>query len=79
MFMKKLEAIIKKVFKIESVDINDELSPETISSWDSMNYLLFISEVEKEFGITFTMEEVLNATKLGDIKAVMRNKGVELV
>lgn len=75
--MGKLELIIKKIFKIEAADINDELSPVTISTWDSMNYLLFISEIEKEFQITFTMDEILNAKNLGDLKFIMKNKGVK--
>lgn len=75
--MGKLELIIKKIFKIEAADITDELSPVTISTWDSMNYLIFISEIEKEFQITFTMDEILNAKNLGDLKVSMRNKGVK--
>lgn len=75
--MEKLELIIKKIFKIEAADINDELSPVTISTWDSMNYLIFISEIEKEFQLTFTMDEILNAKNLGDLKVVMRNKGIK--
>ena len=74
--MEKLKLIIKKIFKIEAADINDELSPATISTWDSMNYLIFISEIEKEFQITFTMDEILKAKNLGDIKAVMNDKGI---
>ena len=76
MQMEKLKLIIKKIFKIEAADINDELSPATISTWDSMNYLIFISEIEKEFQITFTMDEILKAKNLGDIKAVMNDKGI---
>lgn len=76
--MDKLNAIIQKIFKISKEEINDEISAKTISNWDSMNYLLFISEVEKEFVITFTMDEVLNAGQLGDIKNFMRQKGVIL-
>lgn len=75
--MGKLELIIKKIFKVETADINDELSPVTISTWDSMNYLIFISEIEKEFQITFSMDEILNAQNLGDLKVIMRNKGVK--
>ena len=75
--MEKLNLIIQKIFKIGDADINDELSPLTIPTWDSMNYLIFISEIEKEFEITFTMDEILNARNLGDLKAAMSNKGVK--
>lgn len=77
MYMEKLRQIIIKIFKVVEKDIQDDMSPETISGWDSLNYLMFISEIEKEFNITFTMEEILNFKNLGDIKAAMRRKGVQ--
>ncbi len=76
--MDKLSSIAQKIFKAKPEEINDDMSQKTIPNWDSMNYLLFISEVEKEFGITFTIDEVLNANKLGDIKDCLVKKGVAL-
>lgn len=76
--MEELNQIIEKIFKVEVSAISDQMSPEDIPTWDSMNYLMFISEVEKKFQITFTMDEVLNSKNLGDIKAAIKNKGVKL-
>lgn len=76
--MDTLSAIIVKIFKVQPEEINDEMSSKTIPNWDSMNYLLFISEVEKEFGTSFTMDEVLSAQNPGDIKNFLRGKGVVL-
>ena len=75
---KKLNEIIVKIFGAKQEDINDSMSPETIPNWDSMNYLLFISDVEKEFGIQFTVDEVMEAKTLGDIKGYMIKKGIHL-
>ena len=36
-----------------------------------MNYLLFIAELEKEFGVSFTMDQVMNATTIGDLRKVV--------
>jgi hypothetical protein len=41
-----------------------------------MNYLIFISSLEKQFNISFTMDEVLGAQSLGDIKKNLFDKGV---
>lgn len=43
-----------------------------------MNYLLFISELEKEYGVSFTMDEVLNAQSLGDVRKSLRSKDVDV-
>lgn len=76
--MEKLAPIIQKIFKVSAAQINDEMSPGTIPDWDSMNYLIFISELEKEFGVQFTIDETLEAKNLGDIKRYLVNKGVKL-
>ena len=76
--MDELNQIIENIFKMKPQDIKNEMTPADIPNWDSINYLMFIAEVEKKFQITFTMDEVLNTKTFGDIKAVMRNKGVKL-
>jgi len=76
--MEELNQIIEKIFKMKPQDIRDEMTPEDIPNWDSINYLMFIAEVEKKFQITFSMDEVLNTKNFGDIKAAMRNKGIKL-
>lgn len=76
--MDKLNSIIQKIFKVKPGDINDNMSPDTIPDWDSMNYLLFISELEKEFNVQFTVDETMEAKNLGDIKRYLWNKGVKI-
>lgn len=76
--MEKLIAIIQNIFKAKPEEITDNMSPDTIPSWDSMNYLLFISEVEKAFNIQFSVDEVMEARTLGDIKKYMKEKRVTL-
>ena len=76
--MEKINSIIQKIFKIKPEEITDQMSPDTIPDWDSMNYLLFISELEKEFNIQFTVDETMEAKNLGDIKKYLRNKGVKI-
>ena len=43
-----------------------------------MSYLLFIAELEKEFQISFNMDEVLKADSLGGLKNILRAKGVKI-
>lgn len=75
--MDKLNTIIQKIFRVKPEEINDEMSPQTVPDWDSMNYLLLIAEIEKEFNVTFTVSEVLEARNLGDIKKYLRERGVQ--
>lgn len=69
--MKTFDAIVEELLKIPHGKVRDDLSPQDVPEWDSMNYLLFIAELEKEFSISFTMDEVINAKTLGDVRSVV--------
>ncbi len=72
--MEKFNQIVSKIFEIPETDISDTLTSKDISRWDSMNYLLFISEIEKEFNMIFTMDEVICAKNIGDIRKTVESK-----
>ncbi len=74
--MNTFDSTVSKVFKIKPEDISDTMTSKDIPDWDSMNYLLFIAELEKEFSISFTMDEVLGANSLGDIRKLLQSKGI---
>lgn len=69
--MKTFNQIVEELFSIKEEDIKDELSSKDIPDWDSMNYLLFIAELEKEFSMSFSMNEVMNAQTLGDLRILV--------
>jgi acyl carrier protein len=73
--MRSFESIAAEFFKLPEAAIADTLTPKEVPEWDSMQYLLFIAEVEKEFSVSLTMDEVLSAQKLGDVRQALRTKG----
>ncbi len=72
--MKTFNAIVTEIFNLQEQDIKDTLSSNDIADWDSMNYLLFIAELEKNFNVSFTMDEVMNAKTLGDIRSIVSSR-----
>ncbi len=72
--MEKFNEIVGKIFNLKTEDIKYSMSSKDIPDWDSMNYLLFIADLEKEFNVSFTMDEVLKAKSLGEIKALVQSK-----
>lgn len=77
--MKKLNAILSRVFGIKESEINDKTSPGNVESWDSFNGLMLVSELEKEFKVNFTMEEIVSVKCVKDIKDSLKRHGVELI
>lgn len=72
--MKTFNSIVSQVFSIDESVITDTMSSKDIADWDSMNYLLFISELENEFAMSFSMDEVMNAKTLGDIRSIVESR-----
>ena len=64
--------------EIESSELTDESSPEDIENWDSYNGLLLVDELESEFNVKFTVEEVFDVNSISDIKKHLLNHGVIL-
>ncbi len=75
---KKLFNIISRVMEIEPSELTDESSPEDIENWDSYNGLLLVDELESEFNVKFTVEEVFDVNSISDIKKHLLNHGVIL-
>ena len=76
--MKRLKAILSKVFGIDENSITDQTSPDNLETWDSFNGLMLVSELEKEFNVKFTMEEVTSVKNVLDIKKSLKKHGIEL-
>ncbi len=75
---KKLFNIISRVMEIKSSELTDESTPEDIENWDSYNGLLLVDELESEFNVKFTVEEVFDVHSIADIKKHLVNHGVTL-
>jgi len=76
--MNRLKAVLSKVLGIAPDSINDKTSPANVESWDSFNGLMLASELEKEFNVKFTMEEVVSVKNVRDIKESLKKHGIKL-
>ena len=74
----KLYSLISKVLHIPINEINDETSPQTISTWTSFNGYVMLYELENTFQIKFTIDEALDVKNISDIKRHLKNHGVKI-
>ena len=74
----KLYSIISKVMDVPESEINDQSSPENIESWDSFHGLLLVDELENNFNVKFTIEEIADVQNVGDIKRHIKNHNIDL-
>ena len=73
----KLMEVIAKVLDLEASTITDDMSPENTSTWDSFNALMMISELETQFNVHFSMEEVYLVTCVADIRKALKHHDID--
>ena len=59
-------AIAKQVFNYDG-EITEQTTSADIKSWDSMNQVRFLSELEGRFAIKFKIKDILSFASIGDI------------
>ncbi|MBC8004842.1 MAG: acyl carrier protein [Verrucomicrobia bacterium] len=69
----RIEVTAKKVFG-ENTRITESTTSVDVEKWDSMNHVLLISSIEKEFGVTFDIMEIIGITCFGDFVDLIEKK-----
>jgi len=74
----KLKEILVKVLLVDGTKINDRMSRKDVEEWDSMAHLMLVSEIESEFGIMMSDDDITEIKTVGDIKRVLRKFDVAI-
>ena len=59
------------VFEISTGEINDESSPDTIESWDSLKHMNMVVALEEEFKVKFTDDNIAELINMKLIRVVL--------
>ena len=59
----KIKELFATILKISINQISDDLIPDKVEEWDSLNHLNLISSFEEEFSIEIEPEEILEMNK----------------
>jgi len=70
----RIKNVMSAVFGISNEEINDESSPDTIESWDSLKHMNMVVALEEEFEVEFTDDEILEMMNYALIKSILMGK-----
>lgn len=70
----KTNAIFRKVFANNNIQIHNEMTAKDMEKWDSLNHLTMIAAVEEEFGIKFKLKELIAMKNVGDLLNAISTK-----
>ena len=75
---KRLLAILAEVFGLKEAEIRPSLTRDDVGSWDSLRQMDLVLSLEREFGITLEMADIVRMESVASIEEVLRGKGVDL-
>ena len=71
-----LNQILTDIFGMKPDQDSDETSILSMPNFDSMNHMIFITQLEEKFNIELTGDEITDMLTIGDIKRVLSQKGI---
>ncbi len=68
---KTLSEVFQDVFDDETITVNETTTSEDIEDWDSLEHINLIAAVEQEFGMKFTMGQVVTMKNVGEMADII--------
>ena len=73
--MKTLEQIFLNIMGIQALPQNFEnLKIGDIEKWDSLNHMLFLMEIESEYNLKFSVDEMGDLLTIKQVRKTMEEK-----
>jgi len=70
----RVNRIVANILQVDVQNIKATDSPNTIDKWTSLFHVLIIDKIEKEFGISFNFDELIEIESINDIYNSLENK-----
>lgn len=69
----RLEQVFRRVLRVEA--IAPDSSPDTVPGWDSLAHLALVTELEREFNVQLTPDEVMSMVNVRIIAEILESHG----
>tara|TARA_B100001964_G_C14006417_1_gene497360 strand:- start:1 stop:255 length:255 start_codon:yes stop_codon:yes gene_type:complete len=70
----KLSDIFRVLFNRPDLELTDDLTAKNVPGWDSFNHVNLIINIEEEFGVRFSNDEVGGMQNVGSLKNLLASK-----
>lgn len=69
----RLNEVFRDVFDDEEITVNADTTADDIEDWDSLEHINLIAAVEQEFGMKFTMGQVVSMKNVGEMVSIIES------
>ena len=70
----KINDIIKNILKVNNADVLKDLGIYDVDNWDSLTHMSLIVEIEDNFNIELSGDEISEMISFGKIREILNSK-----
>jgi acyl carrier protein len=70
----KINEVFRDVFEDDDITVVDETTADDIEDWDSLEHINLVNAIEQEFGIKFTMGQIVSMKNVGEMADIIMSK-----
>lgn len=70
----RLNGVFCEVFDDEDITIGEATTADDIEDWDSLEHITLVAAVEAEFGVKFSMGQVVTLKNVGEMVDLILTK-----
>lgn len=70
----KIQEAFREAFGIEAQLVTSDTQPADVAAWDSMGHLALASNLERIFGISLDVDELMEMENVGAIQRIIETK-----
>jgi acyl carrier protein len=71
----EVKTLFAAVFKYDG-EVNLATSRREVPKWDSLQHVALVAAIEQQFGISLSMDEMIEIRSVGDICTILDRHGV---
>ena len=70
----QLNEVFRDVFDDDTIEVNDQTTSRDIEDWDSLEHIYLIAAIETQFGMKFTMGQVVTMKNVGEMVDIISSQ-----
>ena len=70
----QLNEVFRDVFDDDTIEVDDQTTSRDIEDWDSLEHINLIAAIETQFGMKFTMGQVVTMKNVGEMVDIISSQ-----
>ena len=70
----RMNKVFREIFDDATISLKDETTAQDIEGWDSLRHIDLIMQLEEEFQLRFTVDDIIGLKNVGEMIAMLERK-----